>query len=80
MGQYTDKVMEYMEIMEYIEEGKKLTAMEAQQGRMTKWFHHGGMTIEILRDDVEYEGITYSKGDIIEHDPTDELYIKYNKD
>lgn len=78
MGQYTDKVMAYMEIMEYIEEGKKLTAMEAQQGRMTKWFNHGGMSVEILRDGIEYEGTVYNKGDIIESEPIDELYIKYN--
>lgn len=80
MGQYTDKVMEYMEIMEYIEQGNQCSAIEAQQGRMTKWFNHGGMTIEFLRDNVEYDGTIYNKGDIIESEPLDETYIKYNNE
>ena len=78
MGQYTDKVMEYMEIMEYIEEGNKINALEAGSGRLTTWFNHGGMSVEILRDGIEYEGTVYNKGDIIESEPMDELYIKYN--
>ena len=78
MGQYTDKVNEYMEIMEYIEEGNKCNALEAQAGRTLKRFHDGGMSVEILRDGIEYEGTVYNKGDIIESEPMDELYIKYN--
>ena len=78
MGQYTDKVNEYMKIMEYIEEGNKCNALEAQAGRLTTWFNHGGMSVEILRDGIEYEGTVYNKGDIIESEPIDELYIKYN--
>ena len=52
MGQYTDKVNAYMEIMEYIEQGNKCSALEAQAGRLTTWFNHGGMSVEILRDGV----------------------------
>jgi hypothetical protein len=36
------------------------------------------MSVEILRDGIEYEGTVYNKGDIIESEPMDELYIKYN--
>jgi hypothetical protein len=79
MGQYTDKVMEYMEIMEYIEEGDKIYALEAGGGRMTKWFNHGGTHIEFLRDGIEYDGVVYNKGDVIETVPLDDLYIHYNE-
>lgn len=78
MGQYTDKVMEYMEIMEYIEQGNGIAALEAGSGRMTKYYQHGGTEIEFLRDDIEYNGDVYNKGDTIISEPTDELYIKYN--
>jgi len=78
MGQYTDTVNEYMEIMEYIEEGNTCNALEAGSGRLTTWFNHGGTSVEILRDGIEYEGTVYKKGDIIETSPTDELYVKYN--
>ena len=80
MGQYTDKVMEYMEIMEYIEEGNKISALEAGSGRMTTYFEHGGTEIEFLRDGIEYDGESYKKGDTIISKPTDELYIKYNNE
>ena len=79
MGQYTDKVFEYMKIMEYIEKGNGIACLEATGGRMTKYFNHGGTEIEFLRD-TEYHGKDYKKGEIIITEPTDELYIKYNNE
>tara|TARA_Y100000389_G_C17452240_1_gene515658 strand:+ start:1339 stop:1644 length:306 start_codon:yes stop_codon:yes gene_type:complete len=80
MGQYTDKVMEYMEIMEYIEHGNQLSALEAGSGRMTKYFNHGGTEIEFLRDVEDYNGEMYKKGDTIISEATDDLYIQYNNE
>ena len=80
MGQYTDKVMEYMEIMEYIEHGNQLSALESGSGRMTKDFNQGGTEIEFLRDDIQYNGDVYNKGDTIISEPIDELYIQYNNE
>lgn len=77
MGQYTDKVYEYIKIMEYIEKGNGIAALEASNGKMTKYFNHGGTEIEFLRD-TEYNGKDYKKDEIIITEPTDELYIKYN--
>ena len=78
MGQYTNKVNETLEIITYLEEGKKCNALEASHGRLVTYYNHGGQRIEFLRDNIEYNGVYYNKGQTIDSPPTDDLYIKYN--
>ena len=76
MGQYTDKINKISEDFKYIEEGEQLSSLQAYNGVMIKSYNHGGQTVEILRDDIEYNGVPYPKGHEIYEEPTDPYYIK----
>lgn len=78
MSQYTEKIQETLAAFKYIEEGNQLNCLEAANGRMTKYFNHGGTEIEILRDQ-EYEGRQYYKGQTITTPPIDTYWVMLNE-
>ena len=76
MGQYTDKIKQITEDFNYIEDGEKCSSLQASAGVMILSYNHGGQTIEILRDEISYEGVPYPKGHMIYVNPTDPEYIQ----
>lgn len=77
MSQYTEKIQETLKAFEYLEQGNQINCLEAANGRMTKYYNHGGKEIQILRDQ-EYEGKQYVAGEVIITPPTDPYYITLN--
>ena len=76
MSQYTDYIRQASEDFAEIDTYEQLNCIMAQDGRLEIWYNHGGVTVEILRDNTEYEDNVYMRGDIIEQPPTDEYYLK----
>ena len=76
MSQYTDYIKQASQDFTEIAEYEKLSCLHAIDGRLEQQYHHGGMTITILRDDIEYEGIVYAKDHVIDIPPSDEYYLK----
>jgi len=76
MGQYTDKINQISEDFKVIDDGESVNALQAYNGVMIISYNHGGQTIEVLRDDIEYQGVQYPEGHIIIEPPTDPYYIK----
>jgi len=76
MSQYTDYIRQASEDFAEIDKAEKLSCIMAMDGRLETHFNHGGFKIEILRDNTEYDGVTYMRGDVIEEPPTDPYYLK----
>jgi hypothetical protein len=76
MGQYTDKINQISKDFKVIDDGESVNALQAYNGVMIISYNHGGESIEILRDNIEYQGTPYPKGYMIYTAPTDPYYIK----
>lgn len=77
MTQYTNKVERILKDFEYLEQGDKLSCLEACNGRMAYYYNHGGKRV-VFHADSEYEGKKYKKGDVLVVPPTDSEYIRLN--
>tara|TARA_B100000212_G_C27321089_1_gene510174 strand:- start:204 stop:509 length:306 start_codon:yes stop_codon:yes gene_type:complete len=77
MSQYTEKIQKTLQAFNYLEDGNQISAIEARRGRITTYYKHGGIKIEVTRDH-EYNGENFIQGQVIETPPTDPYYIELN--
>lgn len=81
MSQYTEQIQKVVKDFQYLDDGKKITAIEGAWGKLTTYYKHGGTRIQFLTD-CEFNGVQYKKDQVVETPPTDEYYqmldLKYN--
>ena len=81
MGQYTDRTLKALQVIEYLEEAEKAVCLEGAKGRITITYNHGGSKATFHRDYYDEDTDTqYKAGDVILEDPIDDLYIKYSNE